>query len=55
MLKTLKIGKTSITVKISVYTQSHLGRMIDSQKVAETTLIYVAVSKPGVKRVIENK
>lgn len=45
------VGKTSITVDIEVYAQ----RFRDSNKivkVSEATLVYVALSKPGVKREI---
>ena len=46
-----KIGKTSITVKVEVFAErlSHPGFM----KVSEAVLVYVAVSKPGVKRDIQ--
>jgi acyl-CoA thioesterase YciA len=48
----LDIGTTSITIKIKAYAQSHLGANVDSTQVAEATLVYVAVLKPGVKRAI---
>lgn len=46
----LKIGTTSITVKVEVFAErmSHPG----FTKVSEATLVYVAVSQPGVKREI---
>lgn len=52
----LKIGTTSITVKVEVYAQRmnalsapQLDTMI---KVSDATLVFVAVNKPGEKRVI---
>lgn len=44
----LHIGKTSVTVLVSVYAQNKEQDM--PYKVAEATLVYVAVEKPGVKR-----
>jgi acyl-CoA thioesterase YciA len=46
----LKIGKTSITVKVEVYSE----RMVHPGfvKVSEAVLVFVAVSQPGVKREI---
>ncbi len=46
----IKIGKTSITLKVEVYAErmTHPGFV----KVSEAILVYVAVSQPGVKRVI---
>lgn len=46
----LKIGRTSITVKVDVYAErlAHPGFV----KVSEAILTYVAVSRPGVKREI---
>jgi acyl-CoA thioesterase YciA len=47
----VKIGKTSITVQVEVFAErmSHPGFV----KVSEATLVYVAVSRPGVKREIQ--
>lgn len=44
------VGKTSITVKVEVYAErlTHPGFFL----VSEAILVYVAVSKPGVKRLI---
>jgi|688.fasta_scaffold985384_2 acyl-CoA thioesterase YciA len=46
----LKIGKTSITIKVDVYAErlTQPGYL----KVAEAILVYVAVSGPGIKREI---
>ncbi len=45
-----KIGKTSITVKVEVYAErlTHPGFL----KVSEAIIVYVAVSRPGIKREI---
>ncbi|MBA2653885.1 MAG: acyl-CoA thioesterase [Gammaproteobacteria bacterium] len=45
-----KMGKTSITVKVEVYAErlTHPGLI----KVSDATLVYVAVSQPGIKREI---
>jgi acyl-CoA thioesterase YciA len=46
----LKIGKTSITIKVEVFAErmDHPGFI----KVSEAILVYVAVSQPGIKRLI---
>jgi len=46
----LKIGKSSITVKVEVFAErlTHPGFV----RVSEATLVYVAVSQPGIKREI---
>ncbi len=54
--KIISVGKTSITVEVEVYAERYnyeenkteLSRV----KVSDATLIYVAVSKPGKKRLI---
>ena len=51
----LEIGKTSITIKIETYAQrfnsttSQFGEMV---KVSDAVLVYVALHKPGEKRII---
>jgi acyl-CoA thioesterase YciA len=43
------VGKTSITVDVEVYAQrAPLWKEVE--KISDATLVYVAVSKPGVKR-----
>lgn len=43
------MGKTSITIDVEVYAQrAPLWKEVE--KISEATLVYVAVSKPGVKR-----
>jgi acyl-CoA thioesterase YciA len=48
----LKIGRTSITIKIEVFSErmAHPGFV----KVSDAVLVYVAVSRPGVKREISS-
>lgn len=53
----VEIGKTSITIRVEVYAQRmndmsepKLNEMI---KVSEATLVFVAISKPGEKRIIK--
>lgn len=50
--KVEKIGKTSVTVHVDVFAE----RISQSAefKVAEALLVYVAVSAPGVKKLIEH-
>jgi acyl-CoA thioesterase YciA len=52
-----KVGKTSITIKVEVYAQRmnemsrpELDKMI---KVSDATLVFVAIGKPGEKRLID--
>lgn len=47
----VKVGNTSITTEIEAYAQ-RLRDKIEIVKVAEATIVYVAVSEPGVKRQI---
>jgi acyl-CoA thioesterase YciA len=46
------IGRTSITLKIDVYSERLT--QADFEKVSEAILVYVAVSEPGKKREIAN-
>lgn len=48
----IAVGTTSVTVKIEVFTQSHLALNQTFKRVAESIIVYVAVSEPGKKRVI---
>lgn len=46
------MGKTSITIDVEVYAQrAPLWKEVE--KISEATLVYVAVSKPGVKRELQ--
>lgn len=48
------IGNTSVTINVNIFSQSQFAFNEDSEKVGVATLIYVAVSKPGIKRIIVN-
>lgn len=52
----VKIGKTSVTIKVEVFAQRTDGMnkpQLEMVKVSEAILVFVAISEPGVKRVIE--
>lgn len=51
----IKIGNTSITVKVEAYAQRLTAYTETAIKVSEATLVYVAVSEPGKKRPVFNK
>jgi acyl-CoA thioesterase YciA len=48
----VKVGRTSITVKVEVYAERlpHKGFL----KVSDATLVYVAISEPGTKRAVND-
>lgn len=46
----VKTGRTSITVFVEVYAQRNYGGDDKVEKISEATIIYVAVSAPGVPR-----
>jgi len=48
--KVIKTGKTSVTIFIEVYAQRNYGDEGKIEKISEATLVYVAVSAPGVPR-----
>jgi len=48
----ISIGTTSIKIKIEAYAQ-RMSNPKELVKISDATLIYVAVNKPGEKRVIE--
>lgn len=50
----LKLGKSSVTVQIHVYATRSFDQDAQPEpiKVGEATFIYVAIERPGVKRVI---
>lgn len=53
----IAIGKTSITTNVEVYAQRHIQNesgyyTMQSLKVADAVLVYVAVSEPGKKRLV---
>jgi len=48
--KVVSVGKTSLTVHVEVYAQRNRDGKKETVKVADSTIVYVAVSKPGVKR-----
>jgi acyl-CoA thioesterase YciA len=52
--KITAVGKTSITIEVEVYAERYNEGVNEatSTKVSEANLIYVAVSKPGEKRLI---
>ena len=47
----LAVGTTSVTIKVEAFSQSPLSE--EWVKVSEAILVFVAVNKPGEKRVIE--
>lgn len=47
-----KVGNTSITVNIEVFATRMRGETFETIKVSDATLVYVAISKPGIKRVV---
>ena len=59
--KVIKIGKTSVTVEVEVYSQRRLAAPVsesnnyEAVKVTEATLTYVAIDKNGRPRKIEKK
>ncbi len=48
-----KTGKSSITVDVDVFAQRYAERT-EVLKISNATLVYVAVSKPGEKRILPN-
>lgn len=50
--KVLSIGKTSVTIKIEVFAQRRDECHDRFTRISDATLVYVAVEKPGTKRVI---
>jgi acyl-CoA thioesterase YciA len=55
--KIITVGKTSITIAVEVYAERYQKGVNESSqiKVSEASLVYVAVSKPGEKRLIPNE
>lgn len=52
----VRIGKTSVTIKVEVFAQrtsAMSNPQLEMVKVSDATLVFVAISEPGVKRVIE--
>jgi acyl-CoA thioesterase YciA len=53
--KVLQVGKTSVTIEVEVYAERYLKEgetELTRIKVSDATLVYVAVTKPGQKRLI---
>lgn len=52
--KVVHVGKTSITIEVEVYAERYKENETELSriKVSDATLVYVAVSKPGEKRLI---
>jgi acyl-CoA thioesterase YciA len=54
----LDVGKTSITIKVEVYAERYSNLLNPAagpeeiDKISDATLVYVAVNKPGEKRII---
>jgi len=51
-----KIGKTSVTINVEVFAQRTFGMsnpQVAMKKVSDATLVFVAISAPGEKRIIE--
>lgn len=46
----IRVGNTSIEVSVEVFARRMRGGEYETLKVAWATLVYVAISKPGVKR-----
>ncbi len=55
--KVSKVGKTSVTIKVEVYAERYKKgeTELSEIKVSDATLVYVAVSKPGKKRLVPKK
>lgn len=49
------VGTTSMTVFIEVYAERLLEDSKNYLKIAEATIVYVAISKPGQKRILNKK
>lgn len=47
-----KVGNTSITVKIEVFSTRMKAEEFETIKVSDATLVYVAISQPGTKRTV---
>lgn len=52
--RVIKVGHTSLTVHTEVYAQ-RARALFETIKVADATYVYVAVSKPGKKRLVPKK
>ena len=52
--KVINVGKTSVTIEVKIYAERYKkGKTELSEiKVSDATLVYVAVSKPGKKRLV---
>jgi acyl-CoA thioesterase YciA len=52
--KVIAVGKTSVTIEVEVYAERYQEdvELASHIKVSEASLVYVAVSKPGEKRLI---
>lgn len=52
--KVIAVGKTSVTIEVAVYAERYQenAELASHIKVSEASLVYVAVSKPGEKRLI---
>ncbi len=52
----VRVGQTSVTIKVEVFAQrtsAMSNPQLEMIKVSDATLVFVAISEPGVKRVIE--
>ena len=45
-------GRSSVTVEIEVYAARFLDQEHEVVKISDATLVFVAIEKPGVKRII---
>lgn len=50
----VKVGKTSITIAVEVYSQRAGRYSEECVKVSEATVIFVAIERPGQSRIIPN-
>lgn len=52
--KVIKVGKTSLIVQVNVYVERYQenGKIATEIEVSDAEIVYVAVSKPGKKRLI---
>ena len=48
----IKVGNTSVTVKVDVYAQRTNGEQIETVMVTEAVLVYVAINEKGRPRII---
>jgi acyl-CoA thioesterase YciA len=48
----IKVGNTSVTVGVDVYAQHNADLTAEPHKIADAVMVFVAIEKPGIKRLI---